>query len=349
MKKKHTLSTAIASTAQIVGLLLILAMLPASVAVAGAGNRIPNSLSQAGLLANPKSNPSMDLKSFWIIKPESGKTYESQIPVHIRVPADLPGNPTITLKLICRPLKKGLLEKRSYFPKTTLLSMPLYARYKDRVLTTVMTVNLRNQVFRGAAHFSALEFRIKATIRAGQTTMSRTSGWFRIHYDDRSYRQENSMLRYAPGISFEGQHDTFYAPATVRISVGHSWNCEIEYMVQYCDRKFGKRYQTIPLKAQVATKNEVFTILTFHITKPGYYRVRARNRKPGAQATWSRWCEFTVNDRNFNGISGVGSNDPEHKFKRSPLPHTSGARSINPQPEPPGRPVKVPGLNEKIR
>ena len=341
MRKEHTLSTASAYTTGIVSLLLMLVMLPASVAMAGAGNQIPSSLTHTGLLANAKVNPDMELKHFRIIKPVGGKTYRNQFPVHIRVPAGLPGNPTITLKLLCRPLKKELLKKRSYIPNSTLLNMPLYARYKDEVLTTVLAVNIRNQVFRGAVRFSALEFRVKATIRAGQITMSRTSDWFKLLYDDREYRKDNSSLRNGLGIGIVGQKQTFKAPATVKVQIGHSWNTEFEYVIQYNNCKFGKKYQTIPLKAKIETKNENTKILIFHITKPGCYRIRARTLKPGTKARWSQWKKFTVTDSDISEISGVVNKTLDHRFKRSPLPHSFRNKTINPQPEPPGANPKI--------
>jgi len=278
-----------------------------------------NLLTHAGLAggkqaAGTKFAPPANLKEFKFTRPESGKVYRNKFLVDISVPSSLHDNPTITLELICRPLKKGLLKKRAYTPKTNLLTMPLYSRYKDRVLTTILARNIHSKVFHGINGFSSSEFKIRAIIHTGKTSLTQTSGWFRLLYDEREYRQENSALSLAPSVNLESKLQIFKSPTSVKIRVGHMWNAKITYQIQYNDCQFGKKFRTISLKPKITTKNETTKILNFHIKKAGCYRVRAQNRKTGTNATWSTWCNFTVqtsrhtvsNSHSINNLSASG-------------------------------------------
>jgi len=320
-------------------LLLALVVLPASSATAGTKNLTTNSLTRIGPNKNkPSIKTPINPIDFKIIQPKAGKTYRNEFPVEIKVPPSLPHNPTITLELFCRPLQKGQLKKGSFNPDITLLTMPLYARYKDRVLSTILARNVHYKIFHGKNAFSSSEFKLKATIRAGTTSVSKTTGWFRFLYDERSFRQEDSIRCNAPGIGTVNGQNSFRAPATVKVVVGHFWNAEIESQIQYTDCRFGNNYRTISLKPKISTKNEDTTILTFFIKQAGCYRVRARHRKTGAAATWSPWCKFTVTSGNVSTGKLIPSTKP---FS----PHT---KMINPQPEPPGRPAMQPGNSGNI-
>ncbi len=322
----------------------------------------PTSLPHADVIGGKqtvgsKLKPAEIKSNFKIISPKSGDVYRKQFLVDINVPPALPGHPTITLELICRPLKKGLLKKRTYSPSTTLMTMPLYARYKDQVRTPVMAYNIQSKVFHGKNRFSVSEFKIKAIIHAGKTTLTQTSGWFKIQYDDRTYGQANSTVgKSAPGVRLVGTIKTFKAPAYVKISVGHVWNSEIDYQIQSNNCKFGKKYQTISLKPKITIKDETVKILTFFITNTGCYRVRARHRKTGTVAVWSPWCKFTVTGNNLSGAKLTPSLTPHHiqpkainpqpKLPGQPTPQPRmnkvSPKTINPQPEPPGRPALMP-------
>ncbi len=318
------------------------------------------SLTKGKQSTGSKFKPIANPNEFKIILPKSGETYRNKFLVDISVPPSLHDNPTITLEIICRPLKKGLLKKRDYTPKTTLLTMPLYSRYKDRVLTTILARNIHSKVFHGINRFSSSEFKIRAIIHAGKISLSQTSAWFRILYDERTYRQENSVLSLAPGIALESKLKIFKAPTTVKIRVGNIWNAEINCQIQYNDCQFRNKYRTISLKPKIVTKDETTKILNFFIKKAGCYRVRAQNRKTGASATWSAWCKFTVQASlprvskspsikklNASGkkvatlpssptqkLEGKGRTTSQ-QFKLNKI----SPKAINPQPEPPGRPT----------
>ncbi len=322
---------------------VVLLILASSAAFAGPTVSVPGSLSRSSLrndnhLSGAQFNPHGNRSNFKFVSPEPGKTYNESVKVVLAVPPSLPGNPTLTLNIRCRPLTKGIVRRPKQLYNTTYITKPLYTNYyQNKVWSIINAIEIYTKIFRGINIPSPSQFQIEAIIRAGNNiTMTTKSGWFRLVYNQRKYRKQKAMLEHCrPGIGFEGegQRDDFIVPATVRIRVGRLWNTEVDYQIQGNNCQPGLRYEPLSIKPKISSKDEATAILAFYITKPGCYRVRARHKTSDGYGPWSSWRNFKVISKKHNRRFGLIPS-----FKPQPLK----SKAINPQPEPPGGPAMFP-------
>ena len=294
---------------------------------------------------SPHTTPLPTAQTLQVVQPISGKQYHGKALVEVVLPKTLKKDTTITFELLSRPTDKSK-KKNSFSNSVFLFTKPVRKDEKPigNSQKKIYTWIIADQVYRNIFHqqdiFFTSEFQVLAILNTSHQQTGHSTGWFRFSDSKRDLAKgyENNLGTTASVSLVDAPNDNVYAtPAAVKVRTGHSFGGKMVMELQYNTCSIGKKYRDIHPGYTSNTIDETTTLYYYVLQQQGCYRVRGRDDIPGAGS--SPWSYFKIHGNSIVGAPGSTlqvSAAPPKQIKPAAI---MGQKSINPQPEPPGKQI----------